>query len=303
MPRELGHLGIVLPFSHKSIFRSAYTGQIMRGITQRMPILTDMHFFSMRQEGMVRASNFGEWDISGVLLLGLENDAYLKTFSRWGTPGVVVDYCSEGVPLDCVACDNRPAARLMVEQLISQGHRKVMFVGGNSLQKVAHPGDTDLTLMICDSSDVRERLAASVEALTECGAQVEARTCAANTGMGLIVAEWSRRRGSADCPSAFLVDSNLGANALVEELMRCGIRVPQDVSVGAVVSEGEVPFSLPQVTSCRFDFIGMGVKAVEILERRCREPGKEKPGIHRIGFKYVEGQTLGRNKAAVRKRK
>ena len=297
-PRELEHLGVIFPSTRHILVMHQYIAEIMKGIAAGASPMVDTHIFSLRQDGMVRAGHLGEWAINGVILLGLENDDYLRAFAQWGTPGVVVDYCSEAAPLDYVACDNRPAAQRVVAYLAELGHRRVAFAAGHSRMRVVRPDDEESTLLIRDSSDARERRDESVRALrergmlTDVGVSQEIREN--DLWIGPVADDLHLRRGDSDCPSAVVTDSNFSALVLLKELARRGLRVPEDVSLCAVASDGDVAINGQCLTCCRFDFVGMGRKAIDLLGARCRKPGLDKPRVHRIGFEFVEGQTVRR---------
>ena len=153
--------------------------------------------------------------------------------------------------------------------------------------------------MVRDSSDARERRDESVGALRErdmladvwCPAEIRE-----NDDRWAIVAadELQRRLRSVDCPTAVLTDNNGSALGLLRELARRGLRAPKHISMCAVASDADIAFEGRRLTCCRFDFRGMGRKAIDLLAQRCLKPGLDKPHVHRIGFEFVEGETVGR---------
>jgi LacI family transcriptional regulator len=292
----LDHLGLIYPAGRHHLFTDSYLTEIMRGITQAAPPRSDMHIFSMREEGLVDAAQLGEWAVDGAILIGMENDDYLRAFASWGTPGVVVDYCPRDVPLDYVACDNTAAASRMVEYLAALGHRRVAFVAPHPQYSVLNPRNIQATLMTRESSDVRERREDCIRALRERD-MLAAEFCPTESDRDWHVhaaqaaAEWMRL---SDRPTALLTAcGDDTAVQLLRELERCGIRVPADLSVCSV--SGATTFERrekPVITCCNFDFVGMGRMAVELLVKRCRQPASREFGGHRIGFKFVEGETV-----------
>ena len=294
-PRALTHLGLIYPSSSSALlFGYAYLSEIMTGISQATPSGGDMHIFPMRNEGMVGAAHLAEWDVDGAILLGVENDDYLRAFASWGTLGVVVDYCpGADIPLDYVACDNAGAARRMVEHLAGLGHRRVAYISPYSRSMVYNPHDLQRVLLVKDSSDVRERRDESLRALRERGMLV-AEFCPADEGawparVAATVAQWMLRP---DRPTALLTDTRFTAAALSEALERRKIRLPEDVTLCAV-ADGTTPsmFKCPRPACCRFDFTEMGRKAIDLLVARCREPGLGERRVHRIGFEFIDGET------------
>ena len=298
---ELKHVGVIYPASRAHLFSVQYAGEIMRGIAQDAPPSADTHIFSLREDGLIRASQLGEWAIDGAILLGVANDDYLRTFAQWGTPGVVVDYCSQAAPLDFVACDNAAAAKTMVEHLVSLWHRRVAYVAGNPGQPVTSPRDPQVTLLMRDSSDSRERRAGSLLAAQDCGLQVEDWAFPGVTAAGIAatVDKLQRRIHAADRLAAILADGNRLALRLIKEIESRGLRVPEDISVGAVASDGaltvdDLAMRGKALTCCRFDFTGMGRKAIALLAERRQTKPLDTPREHRIGFEFVAGETVAR---------
>jgi DNA-binding LacI/PurR family transcriptional regulator len=293
--RALKHVGLIYPSGRYHLFTDSYLTEIMRGVTQAAPPRSDMHIFSMREEGLVDAAQLGEWAVDGAILLGMENDDYLRAFATWGTPGVVVDYCPRDVPLDYVACDNAAAVKRMVEHLATLGHRRVACLAQHPQSPVVDPRDTTGTLLVRDSSDVRERREETLRALQ--GRDMLAGDfCPSERDP-----EWPVHAAQAvvqwlhgpDRPTALLADNDMAAARIVKELGNRGIRVPQDISVCAVSGTSEFARHEPvRIAYCRFDFVGMGRKAVELLADRCRQTASAEPRGERIGFEFVEGETV-----------
>ena len=292
---RMADLGVICPSSRNRLFLMSYLSEIMRGLVYDDPN-RDLHIFSLRQDGLVSPGQIDESVVKGVALIGVENDDYLRSFAQWGTRGVVVDYYSSAAPLDYVACDNRAAARKMVAYLAALGHRRAVCAMPNSQKALLRPEDSSPILMVRDSSDVRERRAESLGALRASGllaGEWPPSTAAAHWA-AFTADEFHRRRRRADRPTAVLADCNYSARILLKALASRGLRVPEDVSVGTVASDADAPFGESRLTCCRFDFVGMGRKASELLAARGRKPGPKEAHVHRIGFEFAEGQTVGR---------
>ncbi len=296
VPRSMKHIGVIYPMDRHLLFHQQYLADIMTGITQDAPPFSDMHIFSLREDGMVHAAQINEWAIDGVILLGVENDDYLRTFTKWGTPGVVVDYCSQAAPLDYVACDNAAAVRQMAAHLAALGHRCVVYLAGHpqALERIP-VGNLPDTFLERDSSDRRERHSAGLRALRECNILTEDWTLPQVNATWISAAadELRRRARTPGCPTAVLTDNNDIAVRLMAELANRGMRVPEDVSVCAVASVGDTAIGERRLTCCRFDFVGMGRKAIALLTERHQTRWLKEPREHRIGFEFVEGQTTG----------
>jgi LacI family transcriptional regulator len=266
----------------------------MQGLTDD-PAHPGLHIFSARDQWLVSAAQLAEFMVDGVLLVGVENDDYLRKFAAWGIPGVVVDYGSSGVPLDCVACDNEAGARRAVRYLLDLGHRRIAYVEWKA-EKMAHLGSDGGLRIPMRSSDAIERREAVTRALGEapdCRWQTLTFDISPDPSVPASVRElaagWRKEK---DHPTAFLTSDDSTANQLITALTEQGVDVPREVSVCAVAGAGvPLPGGL-LVTQSRFDFSGMGRKALEILRQRCEHPSEAPaPDVHRVGFEWLEGSS------------
>lgn len=297
MPRKLEHLGIIYPSSRGSLFGHPYLAEIMHGIEQNIPPHVDTHIFSLGEDGLVNAAQLAKREVSGVILLDMDNDDYLRAFAQWGTPGVVVDYSSQAAPLDYVACDNRGAAERVVAHLAALGHRRVAYVGTPSRQKVRRVADVQSTVLVRDSSELRERRDECLKALREKGMLVEFTGLTGEEPDGRVVPSWvpeelCRRIRSADGPTVVVAGSNYVARDLAVEVERLGVRVPEDLSICALASAQDTGLKGRELTCCKVDFFGMGRTAIELLVARCHEPVLDTPRVHRVGFEFIAGETV-----------
>jgi len=93
-------------------------------------------------------------------------------------------------------------------------------------------------------------------------------------------------------PTAILTDNNYALMLLKNELQQRGLRVPEDISLGAIASDTELSSGISP-TACRFDFNAMGRTAVRLLAERCQKPQPPAGSTaHRIGFQFMAGQTV-----------
>jgi LacI family transcriptional regulator len=295
--RPLKTIGIIHPASQKYLFSTPYLLQIMQGINGGHERL-DVHIFTMREEGLVTATQLADRHVDGVILLGVENDTYLREFVKWGVPGVVADYFTDGIPLDFVACDNPNAVQRAVRHLVGLGHRNICYVGNEPtlLEKVA--GAERMETRSADYIERRETAIGAMEAIPVRWKESVIPRLRADRipAVGLLAAAW---REEADRPTAFLTDGDDLASLLIRELVARGVRVPGEVSVCTVATATGRTEEGQALTGARFNFVGMGRKAVELLKQRCEQPaGAPPPAVHRIGFEWEEGNTVGRLQTA-----
>lgn len=297
--QPLRTIGIVHAASQKHLFSAPYLAQILRGLHDG-PQPHDMHVFTMREHGFVTAAQLADRQIDGAILLGIESDAFLREFTAWRVPGVVVDQCAEDVPLDSVVCDNEAGTQQAVQHLTKLGHRRIRYVGRDPHRTVLVDYHRNVPLET-RSSDSMERRAAVGRALSDIPGirwdeailftqgSADARPSSSD-GVKAVVATWMRE---SDRPTAFLTDSDSLAFDLIQELAKKGVSVPGDVSVCATAGAGVPGADGVRVTQSCFDFVGMGRKALKLLRLRCEQPvAAPAPAVYRIGCQFDTGTTL-----------
>jgi DNA-binding LacI/PurR family transcriptional regulator len=304
--RPLKKIGIIYPASSGLLFSNGYTGQIMQGLTGARTH-HDLHIFSVLQEGLAPASRVAEHGVDGVLFLGVENDDYLRQFTSWGLPGVVVDYCSPDLPLNCIACDNADGARTAVRHLVDLGHRRILYLEWKAdriihleskAEKPAKAGEDTNRRIPMRSSDAIERREAALGALAEvpgCRWRTLDFDIVSDSAVPSLVRELAARwRAEPDRPTAVIASDESLADLMILALTELGVEVPREVSVCAVSGAGVVLRAGVPIAQSRFDFTGMGRKALELLRQRCEHPDEApSPKVHRIGFEWMEGSTCG----------
>lgn len=291
---------MAFPTSMHHVLSNAYANEMARGVLASLESIgIGCQTRSMMNEGIFFGDHVDGFGVDAVILMGVENDDYLRMAANWGRTIVALDYCSAAVPIDFVACDNRAAARRCVEHLARIGHRRLAYFGGTGVEELWMHGKPEESL-IQRSSDVRERREGVLEAAAACGLP-EPR---------LVQYGWEPLPGmppedalarllspafesGAERPTAVLVESDTGVPGVMRWLAGRGLRVPQDVSVCAMAGASDTPEECPGRTYCRFDFRAMGRKGSELLRERFADPSEPVNRIHRVGFEWVEGRTCG----------
>jgi GntR family transcriptional regulator of arabinose operon len=305
--RALRRIGVIYPEARETLFLSDYLSAILRGVmvgSQR--IGADVHLFSLNRDGLVMADQIAEAAADGVVLVGIENRDYLQAFTRWGTPGVAVDYCAADIALDYVACDNRGGVLQAVAHLADRGHRRIVYVDGGGIHPVKYTYEQGAVLMWRNSSDVVERREAALGELERLNLLADdgwitpgGATGGIQANLALAAEQW-RQADPDRRPTAFLTYDEHVALDLIAALDRQGVSVPDDVSVCAAAVAGGPAFRGRPVSCCRFDFLGMGLRAVELLAQRIRGPELKRARIHRVGFEFIDGRTVESQESGVR---
>lgn len=201
---------------------------------------------------------FQQQRVHGVLISPYTNiDDRLHALRRRGIPSVLVSRQSTDPAVSSVSIDDIAGGRMAVEHLISQGRRRIAFVGGPmKIQQVADrlagarmplEVNPDVTLEVIEIDDL------TVLAGREVGARLAARE---------------------DRPDAVFAANDLVAMGVLQALMLqgVGLRVPEDI---ALIGYDDIDFAAAAVvplSSIRQPAALIGQTAVEILLQEAADP-------------------------------
>ena len=212
-----------------------------------------------RAEACYRMCDDGR--IDGLMLVAVMDQDLLAGLASRGKPLCLVDHYSEKARIDCVRVDSAGGARLAVEHLHNLGHKRTAFI---------QPPRPDIN---------PSRLEGYSAALKKLGLEQRPEWIAgapttieggAEAAMRLLALPESRR------PTAIVAFSDEMAAGAIQEIMRFGLRVPEDISVvGAGGVNPVVTLGLPELTSIRFDSAELGRVAVRHLWERMENSSLE----------------------------
>jgi LacI family transcriptional regulator len=195
--------------------------------------------------------------VEGVLITPVDvGDPRIAALARRGTPVVVVD---RGVGPDrcSVAVDDVLGGDLAVTHLLETGHRRIAFVGGPRM-----------------IGQVADRIAGSEQAVTRAqGAElVVVETAALNVAEGRRAGERIAGMPASRRPTAAFCANDLLALGLLQQMVRLGLRVPEDL---AIVGYDDIEFAeaaAVPLTSVSQPRQLLGRTAAELLLAEAREP-------------------------------
>jgi LacI family transcriptional regulator len=197
-----------------------------------------------------------EHAVQGVLITPTpELSPALAALRERGVPVVLVDRRAADAEQCSVAVDDVLGGRLAAEHLLERGHRRIAFVGG----------DPDLP-------QVRERLQGVREVVTQEDAltvlSLDTLTVAGGREAGeQIIGMPAGRR-----PTAAVCANDLLALGLLQEMVRHGVRVPDDL---AIVGYDDIDFAAAAavpLSSVRKPRALLGRRATELLLDEARNP-------------------------------
>ncbi|MHC4717461.1 MAG: GntR family transcriptional regulator, partial [Planctomycetota bacterium] len=295
---RLATIGLIIPGTISRLFRLRYLTEIATEIFMVVDHLpgADARIFSLRYRTPDSAGApqaVVDAGVGGLILLGVPDNSLIAEYAKLDLPTVVVDQLAPDIPLDFVVVDNAGAAATVADRLAELGHRRIAFY-----DKV-HSNITDITgrVLVGQESDIFERRTCFEQAARRLGLTViEPVYAATHDTEGPVVDSAIAdllRNSPEQAPTAIVATDEGVAMSLIRQLQSSGLRVPEDVSVIGLAGTDEVTDDGRLLTLCRVDFRGMGRKAMEVLDERCRSPRPTEPNIVRIGFEFHPGHTVG----------
>ncbi|MBE7202870.1 MAG: LacI family DNA-binding transcriptional regulator [Parafilimonas terrae] len=169
---------------------------------------------------------------------------------------VAADNISPDMGCDAVGLDNRKAARLAAEHILSFGHTRIGMVAGSAHQHVG-----------------QERLAGFRSALQAAGVGFEPERVEA----GSFRIEEAQRAckvllARPSPPTALFVANNLMLIGVMQALAEAGLRVPEDISVASIDDFPWAAAFQPALTVVRQPIEAMAAAALGLLLKRLEEP-------------------------------
>lgn len=195
---------------------------------------------------------------------------HFESMSREGAPLIMIDRYAEGIACDSILVDNEGGAREAIDYLISNGHRRIAFLGDEARIFTA-----------------QERLSGYRQSLAAHGIEADERLIAVSRStikhsVDATIRLFSQERK----PTAiFTVDSLMTQGALVG-LRTMGLSVPRDVSLVGFDDFDLATFIDPQITVVAQPISKIGPLAAEILLKRI-DGDKSEPQHHKFATRLI----------------
>ncbi|MBL7253117.1 LacI family DNA-binding transcriptional regulator [Paractinoplanes lichenicola] len=224
--------------------------------------------------------------LDAVLLVGSATDELLGAVVGLRIPTVLIDFKSRHYATDSILSDGLDGARVAVEHLLANGHRRIAFVGGPMTSPEA--GIQAVPALQHRYLGYRMALAAAGIAfdpalIAPCHLRPDDVTAA--TGALL---------SRTTCTAMFCANDQTAAGA-IRVLNSAGMRVPQDVSV--IGFDDEIaPHTTPPLTTMRVAQAAMGRIGVRRLLARAKNPG-EPPFTITLPVDLVERASVVRHRS------
>ena len=245
--------------------RNPFFADVARGAEDRAAVGGFSVILGNSDEKMDRESTyldlFEVQRVHGVLISPLGDiTARLRQLRDRGIPPVLVDRTSADASFSSVSVDDIDGGRLAVEHLVSQGRRRIAFIGGPmQIQQVADRLEGARMAIAAHPEAALEVI--TIDALSV----IEGRTA----GAGLVA------RAPLDRPDAVFAANDLVAMGVLQALMMQGanVRVPDQI---ALIGYDDIDFASAAVvplSSIRQPSALIGQTAVAILLEEAADPG------------------------------
>jgi LacI family transcriptional regulator len=204
-----------------------------------------------------------EQRVQGVLITPTaELSPHVEALRSRGTPVVLLDRRATGPQQCAVTVDDVLGGRLAADHLLERGHRRIAFIGGSSgLPQVRERRDGVVAAVQEGTGSADAMTVFSTATLTVAGGRE-----AASQIIGL---------PSARRPTAAVCANDLMALGVLQEMVRHGVRVPEDF---AIVGYDDIDFAAAAavpLTSVRKPRVELGRRAAELLLDEASNPGHQ----------------------------
>lgn len=205
------------------------------------------------------SKNLKTWNVQGAIFLGMFDNEIEQIYALSNTPMVFIDSYSNIRQLSSIGIDDYKGASLAAEYLVQKGHRSIAFVS---------PPDYDNGVIqhrLLGFSDTLQKYGITLPAnhRLKLESDVDQRSVR-NTVEALAAMQ-------GDVTAAFVTSDQMAAS-LVGGLYARGIRVPDDLSIVGFDNMLISTQISPHLTTISQDLIQKASLAVDILERRLKNP-------------------------------
>ena len=199
--------------------------------------------------------------VDGLIVLGQFSDEYINRLTSYYIPTVFLDFYGSREESETVLADNFYGAYMLTNHLISNGHRRIGFLGS-----------------ISSTSSIQDRYLGYYKALLE--HRIPLR-------QDWLIGDRSNESDRfpsftlpQDMPTAFVCNCDETAYKLVNQLKAAGYSIPDDISVVGYDNHIYSTISSPRLTTIDVNSRAMSEEAVNIILHKIRDSS------------YKRGRTL-----------
>ena len=249
-------VGILVPetFFSNDTFYAMFYKQLLQTITESghfglLELVTEDMQRTRTLPGLLRSSK-----VDALILLGQPAEEYAALLAAQPLPVVALDFHYPAIPMDAVVGDNIAGMAEMTRHLIDRGHRDIGFLGS-----------------VKATSSIMERYLGFTAEMLRHGLPVRPECILPDRSEANVILPPALPQ---KLPTAFVCNCDIVARSFIDQLQKCGCRVPEDVSIVSFDDFNNMPGSLP-LTTYRVDTAAMCRIAIQRVIDRCR--GDDQP--------------------------
>jgi DNA-binding LacI/PurR family transcriptional regulator len=283
-------VGIIYYGSHRALDKNPFYGRIARAAVEvlgaasmRVELITREHHAPELRFGPSLSDVLGA-DVDGYLSIGVQNDEYLAALMQSDRPLVAVDATPLQANINAVVSDSFREGYLATRHLLENGHRRIIFIGGD---RGVHPADPSRAIRVPEP-DSAKRLGGFLLALAEAGIgraleHVFERLPAEGTSDETTL---TRMVHSGEATAAIVMGSASG------DWLATRVKVPAEFSLMCFAAFDD---NAPQWSSCHSDAAEMGRAAAKRLITLLKsKPDGEPATLITITPSLLKGRSVKR---------
>ena len=270
-------LGMLIPDAHNPHFWAILDGAEQEALANGYSLI--LTTTSMKRDRERRAFDaLIRQHLDGLILLLTYPEDFNDDIARLRAKGIpIVIDGAQFEDVDRVWMHYRSAASAMMDHLFSLGHRRIGFIEG--------VGRRD-HLAGKDRMDIYHQKMSGQGILPENRLVI---TCDNTLDDGVAAALQMLRRPSP--PTAIIGMNDLMAYGALQAALRCGLRVPEDLSIAGFDDDAMFRVLAPPLTTGGANGVEFGAQAVRLILNRLKEPTLPPQKAHITSYLIVRQST------------
>ena len=213
-----GNIGILIPARFFSpnvsyywhIFNTLSSELLKRNYYTIMELLSNEDEAKLELPRIIKDNK-----VDGLIILGQTNVVYIEELNKTFEDFILLDFYTTKISTDSVSNDDYHCSYLMTDYVISQGHKKLRFVGNFGA-----------------TTSISDRYMGFQKAMLENGLQTSTEEIINDRDeKGVFLKEKIVLPSVKEMPSAFICNCDETAAQIIQELIKKGYHVPDDISV------------------------------------------------------------------------
>lgn len=275
--RRTNTIGALLPDLYGEFFSELIRGIDLAARSRGLHLLVSSSHDNADDAAAALRALHGRVD--GLLLMSPHADAeFLHQNLPVNLPTVLMNSGVDSGEYNTLCVDNDAGARLMVEHLLAQGHRRIAFIQGPA-------GNRDASERELGYRQALSSLAPDSPVIVLAGDFSEASGYRAGQK---IMAMRSR-------PDAVFAANDMMAIGCMASLHEAGMRIPDDIAIGGFDDVPMARYVSPPLTTIQIRIDELGGQAMRMLGDQIDNPGTDKAfKHHRVATEIVVRTSSGK---------